>query len=143
MGMCVRTALTQAEREVCVIITPLGSPVEPDVYMSTAMDSGFGGVGASGFALPMAITSSKESNCNAGGALSSRLRIEPFGLGSGGSGFDTSSGVQSTSVYTTALSDGVLAVMSTTCGSILRLHTSTVTPPCTIAFCTELTPSVA
>ena len=44
-------------------ITPFGSPVEPDVYMSTHSDEGFGGVGAHGLALPIAMTCAKERTC--------------------------------------------------------------------------------
>ena len=66
-------------------MTPLGSPVEPEVYMRTQSESGFGGLGAHGVAHPIASTSRKGSTLT---------KPEPWV----GTGIAISSGVQSASV---------------------------------------------
>ena len=44
-----------ASKLACVTITPFGSPVEPEVYMITAIEDGLGGVGSFGLPLPNSI----------------------------------------------------------------------------------------
>jgi len=51
--------------------------------------------------------------------------------------------VQSTSVYTTVLRDGIEEASLSTCGTAFRLHMRTETPPCVTALTTASTPRVA
>ena len=110
-------------------MTPLGSPVEPEVYMSTASDSGVGGVGSNGVALPSSITSAHERTL---GPLAAPLIFPSHSVG-----------VQRTSVYTIARSEGMSPMFLSTVGTALRLQTSTVTPPCLQALITASIPRVA
>ena len=58
---------TDAAIDLCGIMTPLGLPVEPEVYMTTAGMAGSGGVAAMLlFSLPRLITASTESTLGPG-----------------------------------------------------------------------------
>jgi hypothetical protein len=64
----------------CLISTPLGVPVEPDVYMIHARSSGVGGMGSAGFSSPSLTNSSKLMTFKWGCALFSFSMS--WGLGS-------------------------------------------------------------
>jgi hypothetical protein len=58
---------TDAAIDLCGIITPLGLPVEPEVYMTTAGMAGSGGVAAiDALSLPRLMTASTESTFGPG-----------------------------------------------------------------------------
>ena len=57
---------TDAAIDLCGIITPLGLPVEPEVYMTTAGMAGSGGVWSFWLSFPRAMTASNESTFGPG-----------------------------------------------------------------------------
>ena len=62
----------------CLMRTPLGLPVEPDVYMMTARESGRGGVGGKRAASsrPLSTTSCTERICRASARVNGLVRHE-------------------------------------------------------------------
>lgn len=58
-----RTGMKKDERDATMLAlemrTPLGAPVDPDVYMMQATSSGLGGLAGTGFFAPSSMNSSK------------------------------------------------------------------------------------